>query len=45
MFETVLMLKDMSLRDVDQLYQDYPNVMLTVSVEKKARFKTDPTDE
>jgi phosphoacetylglucosamine mutase len=45
MMETVLRKKGWSLKDVDNLYHDYPNVMITVHVEKKERFVTDPEDE
>lgn len=45
MFETVLMLWDMSLEDVDALYHDFPNCLLTVKVEKKEWFVTDWEDE
>ena len=45
MFETVLLIRDLDLESVSKLYQDYPNVQVTVKVEKKERFKTDPEDE
>jgi phosphoacetylglucosamine mutase len=37
--------KGWSLRDVDALYTDNPNVMLKVEVEQRSRFVTDTKDE
>ena len=34
MMETVMRIKGWSIRDVNLLYQDYPNVMISVKVEQ-----------